>query len=234
MNLLVFGANGPTGRLLVEQALAEGHEVTAFTRRPDSYPLEHERLSVVEGDVLDADSVDSVMAGHHAVLSVLGVPYGKQPIHVYSKGLANIIAAMRHHGVNRVVCVSSSATDPSAGPHGGFFFEKVLQPFVINVMGKTLYDDMKRMETLVRESELDWTIVRPSGLFDAETVSDYVSAETYTPGAFTARTDLANCVLRQATDGRYSRKIVAVATSQGAPSVFQLMMKEALPGKKAA
>jgi putative NADH-flavin reductase len=236
MKIVAFGANGPTGRLLVEHALAAGHEVTAVTRDPARFPvpdtsLKRESLVVVRADVHDADAVSSVVAGQDAVLSALGVPYGRQPITVYSDGATNILAAMRMHGVRRFACVSSSALDPAAGPHGGFFFEKVLQPFVVSVLGRQLYADMRRMESIVTASDTDWTIVRPSGLFDAPAVSEYDYAERYTPGAFTARADLANVLLRQATDDEFIRKIVAVSTTKGAPTVAQLMAREAF-GKK--
>ncbi len=231
MNIVVFGANGPTGRLLTAQALAAGHRVTAFTRQPGSFPLAHENLTVTAGDVHDAASVAAAIGGQDAVLSTLGVPYGKEAITVYSDGLANIVAGMREHRVARLVCVSSSATDPTAGTHGGWFFEHVLQAYVTGVLGKTLYDDMRRMEALVAASDLDWTIVRPSGLFDTESVSEYAVAENHLPGKFTSRSDLANFVLRQATDSAYSQKFAAVATTDGAPTVFQMIRREAF-GKK--
>jgi uncharacterized protein YbjT (DUF2867 family) len=231
MNIVAFGANGPTGRLLTAQAIGAGHRVTAFTRQPESFPLSGNELRVFAGDVHDAAAVAAAIEGQDAVLSTLGVPYGKEPITVYSDGAANILAGMRQHRVARLACVSSSATDPSAGPHGGWFFEHVLQAYVTGVLGRTLYDDMRRMEALVAGSDLDWTIVRPSGLFDAEKVTDYASAESYLPGKFTSRTDLANFVLAQATDASYSRKFAAVTTRDGAPTLFQMIRREAL-GKK--
>ncbi len=227
MNIVVFGANGPTGRLVTTQALEAGHRVTAFTRRPEAFPVAHENLVIAEGDVHDAAAVASAIKGQDAVLSTLGVPYGKATITVYSNGVANIAAGMAEHGVTRLACVSSSATDPSAGPHGGWFFEHVLQAYVTGVLGKTLYDDMRRMEALVVASDLEWTIIRPSGLFDSDAVSDYAVGENYLPGTFTSRTDLANFVLRQATDATYSRRIAAVTTSEGAPSLLQMIRREA-------
>ncbi|QJA00281.1 SDR family oxidoreductase [Leifsonia sp. PS1209] len=231
MDIVVFGANGPTGRLLVGQALAAGHAVTAVTRDPDGFPLSDASLRVVEADVHDTAAVASVVRGADAVLSALGVPYGRQPITVYSDGATNILNGMRAAGVRRFACVSSSAIDPAAGPHGGFFFERVLQPVIVNLFGKQLYTDMRRMEAIVTASDLDWTIVRPSGLFDASGVSEYDYAERYTPGAFTSRADLADALLRQATEPEYVRTIVAVSTSAGAPTVRELIVREAL-GKK--
>ncbi len=227
MRIVVFGANGPTGRLLVSQALATGHELIAVTRRPDEFPLMHPNLTVAEADVLNQSAADTVVAGANAVLSTLGVPYGRRQVTVYSHGARNIVAAMDRHGVRRLVVVSSSATDPKPYADAGFFFNRVLQPFVVNLLGKTVYEDMRRMEDLVRTSNLDWTIVRPSGLFDAELVSDYDLAEDHVGGRFTARSDLAAAVLAQIDDQRYVRKILAVGTSQNVPTMARLVLREA-------
>ncbi|GAB3989425.1 hypothetical protein GCM10029978_114500 [Actinoallomurus acanthiterrae] len=77
MRIAVFGANGPTGRLLTGQALAAGHRVAAVTRQPGSFPLHHDRLEVVGADVLDPAAVDAAVAERDAVLSTLGVPAGQ-------------------------------------------------------------------------------------------------------------------------------------------------------------
>src|SRR4029077_7774494 len=94
MKLAVFGANGPTGRLLAELALGEEHDVVAFTRHPDAFPIRHRRLEVVAGDVHDAAAVASAIDGVDAVVSTLGVPFAKTPVTVYSGGVINIMAGM--------------------------------------------------------------------------------------------------------------------------------------------
>src|SRR5947208_2146768 len=86
MRIAVFGANGPTGRLLTQQSLDAGHDTIAVTRHPETFPVHAPRLRVVGGDVLDQDAVDRVVEGSDAVLSALGVPFGKAPVEVYSRG----------------------------------------------------------------------------------------------------------------------------------------------------
>jgi nucleoside-diphosphate-sugar epimerase len=227
MRIVIFGANGRTGRLLTEQALAAGHDVTAVTRRPLGFPITHDRLDVVGADVHDPQAVDQAVAGADAVLSTLGVPYVRKPIDVYSDGIRNVVAAMSRHGVKRLVVVSSSATEPSHHADGGFLLNRVLQPLISATIGKTTYADMRRMEALVRGSDLEWTIMRPSGLFDAPAVSRYELHEEQAPGIFTSRADLAASLLEQATDGRFVGKALAVTTSEGAPTLFQLIRREA-------
>ena len=230
MRLTIFGANGSTGRLLTEQALAAGHTVTAFTRHADEFPIRHERLQVLQGDALDLAAVETAVTGQDAVLSSLGTRYSRKPITLYSAGVANIVQAMHDHGVSRLVCVSSSVTDPvtrSEDTGGGVVFEKVLKPFITNVIGKTMYADLLRMEELVSTSDLEWTIVRPSGLFDTPTVTEYRLAEGFLPEHFTSRADLAACMLQQAASDQYRRKILAVATVEVKPKLIKLLLKEA-------
>jgi putative NADH-flavin reductase len=230
MNIVVFGANGPTGQLVVRQGLADGHAVTAVTRHPETFSLRHERLQVLRGDVFDPASVEQAVAGHDAVLSTLGVPYSRKAITVYSEGVAHIVEAMKRTGVRRLACVSSSATDPAVrfmDTGGGFFFERMLKPLITLTIGRTMYADMGRMEALVMTSELDWTIVRPSGLFDTPAVTDYRMAEGHIRGRFTARADLADCLLRQLTSDQYLHKAVAVATFAVQPTLLELIRKEA-------
>ncbi|MCK9900390.1 NAD-dependent epimerase [Parafrankia colletiae] len=227
MRIAVFGANGPTGRLLTEQALAAGHEVAAVTRRPAEFPITHLRLDVVEADAHDRPAVDRAVKGADAVLSTLGVPFTRRPVDVYSAGIHTIDAAMRRHGVRRLVAVSSSATEPHHHADGGFLMNRILQPVLTATIGRTTYADMRRMEEFARASDLDWTIMRPSGLFDAPGVTSYGLQENQAAGIFTSRADLAASMLGQATDIRFLRKFVAVTTSEGAPTLFQMLRREA-------
>ncbi|WP_329092274.1 NAD(P)H-binding protein [Actinomadura citrea] len=227
MRVTIFGANGPTGRLLTGQALAAGHRVAAVTRRPDSFPLRHERLEVVGADVLDRDAVHAAVEKQDAVLSTLGVPAGKKPISTYSQGVANIIAAMRKHGVRRLAVVSSTGVDPRPYADAGILFNRVLLPYVTRVLGKTLYDDMRRMETLVRESDLDWTIVRPSGLYHLPSVTDYTIVEGHAEGRYTARADLAASLLALLDHDRHLRSTISVITTVDNPTLLQWIRREA-------
>ncbi|HEX6554569.1 MAG TPA: NAD(P)-binding oxidoreductase [Ktedonobacteraceae bacterium] len=141
--------------------------------------------------------------------------------------MANIVQAMKHSGVRRVVCVSSSAAGTNHETGAGFIFDNILQPIVISTIGKTTYADMKRMETLLMKSELDWTVVRPSGLFETEAVTDYQVAEDHIRRQFTSRADLADCMLKLLATDQYSRKVIAVATFSARPNMMKFMLQEA-------
>ncbi len=232
MKIVIFGANGATGRLLTGHALAGGRDVAAVTRRPADFPITHTRLTVVAADVRDARAVEAGVEGADVVLSTLGTPFTRQEVNIYSVGVCNIAHAMSQNGVKRLVVVSSSATEPHHHGAGGFLMNHVIQPLVTATIGKTTYADMRRMEELVRDSDLEWTIVRPSGLFDGPGVTSYELHEDQAPGIFTSRADLAACLLKQATDGRFVRKAVAVTTSEGVPTLFRLLRQEAFKGSR--
>jgi len=231
MRIVIFGANGPTGRRATEQAVAQGHTVTAVTRRPEAFPLEGPLVRVVGADVEDPVAVAGAVAGQDAVVSTLGTPFGRKPVTVYSAGLTHITEAMAKHGVTRLACVTSTSVSGQESPGEGFFFRKALEPCIVRFVGRTVYEDMRRSEEIVRRSDCAWTIVRPAGLFDTAAVSDYrMAAGPRLPGRFTSRADLADALLRQVVEDRDVRAVVEVRTLEGVPSMLDIIRKEAFGG----
>ncbi|MBU3062671.1 SDR family oxidoreductase [Nocardia sp. NEAU-G5] len=226
MLITVFGATGPTGRQLTDQALAAGHHVTAVARRPEKL-TPRPGLTLARADVADPEAVEAVVAGSDAVLSALGAAPTRGPVDTYSTGTGHIAEAMHRQGVKRLIVISSSVLDPGWRPSNAVFFNNVFDPYVNRVLARTAHEDMRRMEAAVRASELDWTIVRPSGLFDHPDVTDYVTDENSADGVFTARSDLAAAMLGQLTDGRFTRKAIGVATTQIKPNIAKLIWSEA-------
>ncbi|MFR0357233.1 NAD(P)-dependent oxidoreductase [Streptomyces sediminimaris] len=232
MKLVVFGANGATGRQVTAQAIAAGHTVTAVTRRPEDFPLSHPRLHVAGADVLDAAAVESTVAGQDAVISTLGVPFARTPVSVYSEGVTHIAQAMTEHGVRRLVCVTSTVLFGVPAPGETLFFRKVLEPLVARTVGRTVYEDMRRMERIVGDTDHEWTVVRPAGLFDTEAVSAYQVATSRLPGRFTSRADLADALVREATGTGHVRAFIDVRTTEGVPGILDVIRKEAFGGRK--
>lgn len=211
MKLTIFGANGPVGRLATDLALRAGHQVRAVTRRPDAFPaVGRERLEVVEGDMLVLDDVVRAVEGQDAVLSMVGVPYTFKPVQVYSKGIDNLIAAARKAGVRRIVAVTSIGTNPQRVWSEGLFWNLFLKSF----LGRTLYRDMRALEDRLMATDLDWTVVRPAQLVDTESVTDYRVQEGFdADGTTTSRLDLADYLVRQASDAATHRRAVAITIS---------------------
>jgi putative NADH-flavin reductase len=159
MNVVVFGATGRTGKLLVEGALGRGHDVTVFVRAPDKLGALRERVQVVQGDILDGGLVSDAVDGQDAALVALGVARKKRDPAVNAQGTLNVIRSMQRYEVRRLVVLSAGGTQDGTDPNLPWTFERVVKPLFL----KHAFADLRRMETSVRQSELDWTIVRAAG-----------------------------------------------------------------------
>ncbi|SOB80048.1 Putative NADH-flavin reductase [Sphingomonas guangdongensis] len=228
MKLAVFGASGPTGLQVVRQALAAGHDVCAVTRRPEAFPMHDPGLTVAAADVTDPRAVARATMGAEAVISTYGVPYGRKPISVYSDGARSIVAAMREHGGARLVCVSST-TLAGPLPVESWWWRTIVIPTLRQVVGRTLYDDMARMEAIVRASDLNWTIVRPGGLYDVDEPTGSVSVSNERlSGRYTARADLAHVLIAEASGtNSHPRQVVEAISATGPPSPLRTFWREA-------
>ena len=162
LNILIFGGSSGVGLQATKLALARGHTVTSVTRHPERMPIEHQRLNNQKGDITQRNSFDQLIKNQDAIISTIGSKPTRNKIWVYSKGMANVLAAMNDHGVDRVLTITGIGAGDSKG-HGGFFYDKILNPLML----KTGYDDKTRQEAILSGSESEWTIIRP-GFFDDE------------------------------------------------------------------
>ncbi|AFZ38296.1 putative flavin reductase (plasmid) [Stanieria cyanosphaera PCC 7437] len=208
MNVLIIGATGPTGQKLVQQALAQGHEVTVLVRNPDKFEQPDDStegtaslpLHVLKGDVLDPDSLQTAMSGQQAVVSSLGSKLSRKPITLLSEGTKNLIQAMQQQGVRRLVCITGLGAGDSKG-HGGFIYDRLILPLLL----KEIYKDKDRQEAVVRDSSLDWTIVRPAPFHNGAATGNYrVFTDLINVTASKiSRADTAAFVLKQLSDDLY-------------------------------
>ena len=157
MKILVSGATGNVGRLVVEQALARGHEVVALARKPQNLQLDHPNLTTGAVDILDAQTLKPWLQGVDAVISTIGIGTSKTPTTLYSAGTKNLLDAMQEHGVSRLVVISSEVAEHWA--RQGLFKLWVVLPLLQHFLGAT-YDDMRRMDVVLWESTAQWTAVR--------------------------------------------------------------------------
>jgi putative NADH-flavin reductase len=160
MKLLIFGSTGGTGRELLKQALEQGHSVTACARNPAKIvDIKHATLQVVRGDVLDPAVVESAVEGQEAVLSTIGA--GAERTILREDGTRNIVEAMKKTGVQRLICQSSLGVGDSRANLP--FFTKYI---IVSLFLRHAFADHERQEAVVKQSSLDWTIVRPPHLTD--------------------------------------------------------------------
>jgi uncharacterized protein YbjT (DUF2867 family) len=204
MRLLVIGATGGSGRELVQQALAQGHEVTAFVRDLAKLQIEHTNLRIAQGDVLDYATVESAMAGQDAVLSALGHTRFLGPTTIQSEGMRNILRAMTACEVPRLICETALGLGNSTGRlgfPGTFFMVPLVLPFY--------FWDKLRQEELIMGSDRDWVIVRPGILKNGPARGRYrfgAAAGNYFWSAPISRADVAGFMLRQLNDDTWLGK----------------------------
>ncbi len=206
MKLIVFGATGGIGSQVVKQGLDAGHEITAVARHPSAITLQHECLNVVEGDVLEPDTVREVLAGQDVVISALGVR-NLAPTKLYSEGVKNIMHAMQALDVQRMFCISASGLEP--GPLWERLIAKPLLWFIL----KNMYTDLVRMETMVKMSGLDWTILRPPLLTNGPRTGRYQVAinQQLSRNFSIARADVADYMINHLDDKETYGSIVELA-----------------------
>ncbi|MBX2823378.1 MAG: SDR family oxidoreductase [Gammaproteobacteria bacterium] len=167
MRIAIFGATGSVGRHLVDQALQAGHEVTAFSRNPESLAVSHDRLRIVRGDVRLLADVNAAVEGQDAVFCTLGA--GRDGS-LRSEGTRNIVDAMLAAGVRRFICQTTLGAGDSAG-NLTFFWKYIM----FGLLLRAAFADHERQEAIVRDSSLDWTIVRPGAFTDGPLTGQYRS-----------------------------------------------------------
>jgi len=203
MNVLIFGASGDTGRLLISTGLQQKHGITAFVRNPAKLNMHHENLSIVKGDVSDYKSVESALEGHDGAISALGAatPFKRNPTLV--KGIENIVTAMHRQKVSRFIYQSFFGVSEYRSELG-FVLDKIMPLVMRNVV-----KDHEAKELSIVNSDLQWTIVRCSMLSHGPSTGKYRDGEHITsPFLFPiiSREDVADFMIKQLSDYSYNYK----------------------------
>jgi putative NADH-flavin reductase len=210
MKILVFGASGATGRELVRQGLAAGHQISAFVRNPSSF-TEVPGLRVIQGDVFDPEQVAAAIQGQDAVFTALGART-LGPNDLLPKSSANIIAAMKRHGLMRLIVLGASGASGDAGK-----YSSGLQRLLLRVLKHTLlkypFINSAIQQQQVEASGLDYTVVLPPRLTNGAAIGKYRVLPDALPrgGATLSRADLAEFMLKQLRDPTWVRKTPYVA-----------------------
>jgi putative NADH-flavin reductase len=206
MKLVVLGATGGTGLQIVRQAIDHGHSVTAFVRSPPPLKPFRDRITVIQGDLLNSAELEGAIKGHDAVLSGFGprLPVSKDDANLLRQFATALTGAMLNAGVRRVVVESVAF----------LFRDSIVPPAYL--LGRLLFPgivaDASAMEQILGESVLDWTIVRPPELTDKPYTGKYRVRESHLPrfGFRVSRADVADFMLKAVENHVSSRKIVGV------------------------
>ncbi|MEP7200621.1 MAG: SDR family oxidoreductase [Chloroflexota bacterium] len=203
MHIVIFGATGGTGRVLVAQALGAGHAVTAFVRDPSQIATRHERLTLAQGDMGDAARVAEAIKGQDAVLSAFGPRRGSKDTDLLAVGTRHILAAMRQHGVRRFISQSGAGVvDERDEPS----LVRTLIRALLKLSAPHVLADAEQQFALVKASDLDWTMVRVPRLKEGAPTGKYRVGYKPPAGAAVTRGDIAEFMLKQLTDKTYLRQ----------------------------
>ncbi len=169
MKVLVIASSRRIRRQLIEQARAEGHDVTSLEGKRPRLRWRRPQHRVIAGEVLDESSLGPAVAGQQAVVCWLTQKATRRPTTYLWEGTANLIRMMEKHGVRRLICISACGAGDSRG-HCGFFYDKIVQPLFL----KRVYEDRDRQEELIRGTGLEWVIVRPARLSKGRPRGEYM------------------------------------------------------------
>jgi putative NADH-flavin reductase len=203
MNILIFGASGATGHELVKQALEQGHRVTAFVRTPIKLKVEHQHLSIFPGDVTNSSAVQEAIKGKEAVLSALGASSPFKYDQAVVDGMANIVKAMEKENVRRLIYMSAINVKESRKDAG--LLIRVLAPILL----RTENAGHEARENIIRQTNLEWTIVRAAGLTNGGHKGIYRSGEDVRSKGILSnisRKDVADFMLKQLADKKFVHK----------------------------
>jgi putative NADH-flavin reductase len=201
MEILVFGSTGSIGRQLLEQALAQEHAVTAFARDPAKLDIKHANLKIVQGNVMEFASVEKAVQGQQAVLCSIGA--GRKGT-VQSEGTRHIVRAMENAGIRRFICQTSLGVGDSWG-NLNFFWKYIM----FGIFLQDAFADHEAQESYVKQSRLDWTIVRPGSFTNGNATGEYrhgFSGTDKTTKLKISRADVADFMLKQLSDDTYLHK----------------------------
>ena len=208
MDVVVFGSTGRMGRLLVAGALARDHSVTAFAGEPAAGQADG-RLRVVAGDVLDAEAVSAAVSPQEATLFAFEPAESRGTGSVNAEGMLNVVRAMKRHGVRRLICLSAGGIGPGREGSVTWFYDHFTKPLFL----KSAFADLRHMEVTVRQSGLDWTIVRAPRLTDGGASGRFRIGPGFTlaGGTSIGRADLARFMLDQLETDENRGHAVAIA-----------------------
>ncbi len=211
MNIVIFGANGLTGKELLKQALENRHNVIALVRNVSSIEIEHPNLKVKKANILDIKSFENIFKNSDAIICAIGtgtsISKARKPTTIYSEGYKNIVTAMRKHGIKRFIALLSVGTVPDPN-------EATIHRMIIRPMLKGTYDDMRRAENFLATcNDIDWIAVRPLRLNNKAKTGKYRTSIDHLPekGVNISRADLADLMLKLMTSDENIHKYVTIA-----------------------
>jgi len=206
MRIAVFGATGRTGERVVAEALDRGHEVVAFVRDAEDLAFAGGSVTVVEGDAYTGDEVHTAVDGADAVVSAIGQD-ADSPEDLREQSGEHIADAMDEAGVDRFVTLVGAGVYPD---HPPATLPEWVRTFLLKLAAGDLVADAVEHVRVVRETDLDWTVVRTPRLGDGGGTDDYEAGDIDPGWGRIDRADVAAFILDCIEDERFIDEIPRV------------------------
>ena len=210
MKVAIFGANGKTGRHVVEQALERGHEVAAFVYK-NPLTIEHQCLAQYQGDATDFDDVQAALTDCEAVVSVLG--HSPQTLRhkptMHRDSTRNIVTAMEARSIKRLVSLTGTGVRQKGDNPG--LIDRALNTG-LSLVAERMVADGRAHAQIIQNSQLDWVVVRALKLQNGPKTGRY-SASAHTVGGMKTtinRGDVAAFMLDNIETDDYLRQMPVV------------------------
>jgi putative NADH-flavin reductase len=226
MRVVILGGTGPTGILLIEEALAAKHTVVVYARSPQKLPphltaqqqqqQSDPQITIVKGELEDAEALDTALSGGvDAVLSALGPTLGNPSGTPIARGYAAVIAAMRRAGVRRLIALGTASIKDAAHDKRSVVYGAMV--VAVATGARTAYKDIVAVGEVIRACEdIDWTIVRVPVLKNEENRvvrAGYVGDGEAGAGYTLARRGFAVFVVQELEKGEWIKKAPLITSA---------------------
>jgi len=208
MNILLFGATGDMGQLVLRTALKADHKVKAFVRNPAGITLEDKNLIVVKGNITDTKSIESALSKVDVVISTLGSKSFTKHDTILIEGLRHILEAMQNSSVKRLIFISAFGVGETYREAG--FISKILFSTLLRIP----YADKLEQEKLVKGSKTDWTLIHPARLTTDPSVGKYKVGEHLhlSSNSTISRAGVADFIVKQVDSKEFIKQSVTIGS----------------------
>jgi len=208
--ILVIGGTRGIGLEFVINAVGSGFPVLLIARNPEKFNYHHEKLEIVKGNLLDYDSLISALNAVENIVLSVGINPTFKTVNMFSDGTSNLIKAMNQKGVKNLFCITGIGAGDSRGL-GGFMYNKIILKTIL----KSMYQDKDRQEEIIKNSSLNWVLIRPGYLTNGKLTEKYKIYEQYnsnTKVGAISRADVGDFILKAIISGKYFGKSVVLSS----------------------
>jgi putative NADH-flavin reductase len=207
--IFIFGASGLTGIHVVREAFNAGYEVTVIIDDPDNYVFNNTLIKIIKGDAFHPETFENALNGKDVVISCLGLNHQTTDV-LYSKGIKNIIYAMQKARMKRLICISLQEIEVAKGTSISTIknFKNIFQS-----MFQRCYPDILMLESMMLESNLNWTLIHPQKLRNGLKTGCYrtsINVKLANPTSLT-RSDLADFIIYYMDDEKFFQSKVEIS-----------------------